>query len=118
MPILIVLTLVPTLSFYVYVLAQFVMEANRRRRRDTCAVIVPLQSIRARDEEYNLRGMNENGPRTTVRPELAPVSEFDARLEEIEPPARAAVVATYLKNGVAAFPSGTGRLAVKRTAKG
>lgn len=103
MPILIVLTLVPTLSFYVYVLAQFVIEANRRRRRDTCVAIVPLQSVRARDK---------------AKPELAPISEFTANLAEIEPPAQAVVVSTFLKNRVTAFQSGTGRLAAKRAAKG
>lgn len=118
MPILIVLTLVPTLSFYVYVLAQFVIEASRRRRRDTCAVIVPLTSIRARDEEYNLRRLDESAPRAAAVRELPPVSDFAADVAEIEPPARAAVVSTYLKSRVTAFQPGAERLAVKRAAKG
>jgi hypothetical protein len=116
MPILIVLALVPTLSFYVYVLVQFRAEAHRRRQHDTCTMIVPLHSVHARDEEYNLRRPNETGSQTTATPELAKVSA--ANLAEIEPPARAPDVATYPRNRVAAFQSGSGRLAVKRAAKG
>jgi hypothetical protein len=120
MPILIVLTLVPTLSFYFYVLVQFWAEANRRRHHDTCAIIVPLQSVRAREEEeeHNPRGRWESGSRTAVKPELASLSEFAADFAEIEPPARAAVVAAYLQNGVASVQSGTGRFATRRSAKG
>src|ERR1700728_5451932 len=51
MPILIVLTLVPTLSFYFYVLVQLVMEANRRRHHDTCTLIVPLHSVRSAEAD-------------------------------------------------------------------
>jgi hypothetical protein len=117
MPILIVLTLVPTLSFYFYVLVQFWAEA-KRRRHDTLAMIIPLHSIRAHEEEYNRRRLDEGASQATAKPELAPVSEIGADLAEIEPPARAAVVATSLKNSVAAIQSGTGRLGVRRTAKG
>jgi hypothetical protein len=117
MPILIVLTIVPTLSFYFYVLVQFWAEA-RRRRHDTLAMIVPLKSIHAHEEEYNRRRLDESASQAAAKPELAPVSELAADLAEIDPPARAAVVATYLRNRVAAFQSGTGRLAVRRTAKG
>ena len=53
MPILIVLTLVPTLSFYFYVLVQLMMEANRRRHHDTCTLIVPLHSVRSAEAEYD-----------------------------------------------------------------
>src|ERR1700728_4113803 len=48
MPLLIVLTMVATLSFYFYVLVQFVMEAIRRRH-DTCTLAVPLHSVRSAD---------------------------------------------------------------------
>jgi hypothetical protein len=120
MPILIVLTLVPTVSFYFYVLVQFWAEANRRRHHDTCAMIVPLESMRAREqeEEHNPRGRHESRSRRAVEPEPAPVSELAADWAEIEPPARSAVVAAHLGNRVAAFPSGTERLATRRAAKG
>jgi hypothetical protein len=119
MPILIVLTLVPPLSFYVYVLVQFWAEA-RRRRHDTLVMIVPLQSISAREDEgkYNSRDLSDSGSSTSAKPELPTVSEFVSDLAEIDPPARASVVATYLRNRVDAFQSGTGRLAVRRSAKG
>jgi hypothetical protein len=117
MPILIVLTLVPTLSFYCYVLVQFWAEA-RRRRHDTLAMIVPLQSIHAHEEEYNRRRPNESASQAAATPELASVSELAADLAEIEPPAHGAAVTAYLRNRVAAFQSGTGRLAVRRSAKG
>jgi hypothetical protein len=106
MPILIVLTLVPTVSFYFYVLVQFWAEANRRRHHDTCAMIVPLRSVRRMEHESGI----------AATPEAA--SEYAADLGEIEPSADATVVSTYLKNRVAAFQSGTGRLGVKRSAKG
>ena len=51
MPILIALTLMPTLTFYFYVLVQFWKEAKRRRRHDTCVAIVPLHSVRAHDAD-------------------------------------------------------------------
>jgi hypothetical protein len=120
MPILIVLTLVPTVSFYFYVLVQFWAEANRRRHHDTCAMIVPLESMRARkqEEDHNPAGRQESRSRRAVEPEPAPVSESAADWAEIEPPARAAAVAAYRENRVAAFPSGTERFATRRSAKG
>jgi hypothetical protein len=47
MPILIALGLLPTLSFYFFVLVQFWKEAKRRRRHERCAAIVLLHSTGA-----------------------------------------------------------------------
>src|ERR1700683_2036564 len=72
MPILIVLTLVPTLSFYFYVLVQLVMEANRRRHHDTCTLIVPLHSVRSAEaDDDRLDGQKTAGGDDTGGAETA-----------------------------------------------
>src|ERR1700722_3538479 len=53
MSLLIILTLVTTLSFYFYVLVQFVMEAIRRRRHDTRNLAVAVHSGRSADAGYD-----------------------------------------------------------------
>src|SRR6202034_538792 len=78
MPLLVVLTVVPTLSFYFYVLAQFVIEANRRRHHDTCTLIVPLHSVRSagadcdRLDENNQSGGDDIG---SADPVLRPIAK-------------------------------------------
>ncbi len=120
MPILIVLTLVPTISFYFYVLVQFAMEANRRRHHDTCATIVPLHSLSEREEERILGSFEESRSRPVEEIHPVPVSRPGKGYDPTQAgsPARAAVVPTYLKNRITAYQAGTGRLAVKRAAKG
>jgi hypothetical protein len=104
MPILIVLGLLPTLSFYLFVLVQFWKEAKRRRRHETCAAIVRLHSARARESESV--PVAWPGPRSLSGPELT------------ERPADVTVVTKYSKNRLAVLPYGPGRLALNRSAKG
>src|SRR5271170_4100136 len=104
MPILIVLGLLPTLSFYFFVLVQFWKEAKRRRRHERCAGIVRLHSARAPESEYVPAA--SPGPRSLSGPELT------------ERPAGVTVVTKYSKNRLAVLPFGTGRLALNRSAKG
>lgn len=106
MPILILLTLVPTLTFYFYVLVQFMKEAARRRHHDTCTLIVPLQSENVRLANYSLREFS-----ASRRGE-----SYDSR--EDAGAAHANVITTHLRNRLVAYQSGAARLAVKRAAKG
>jgi len=117
MPILIVLTLVPTLSFYFYVLVQFVMEAKRRRHHDTCTLIVPLHSVRSAEaaygrlEENYQPGGNDMG---IADPVLRPIA--NERL--YQGPAAGQVLSTFLRNRLSVISSQTGRLTAKHAAKG
>jgi hypothetical protein len=104
MPILIALGLLPTLSFYFFVLVQFWKEAKRRRRQERCAAIVRLHSARAREPEYV--PVAWPGPRSLSGPELA------------GRPAGVTHGTKYSKNGLAVLPCGPGRLALNRSAKG
>lgn len=104
MPILIVLGLLPTLSFYFFVLVQFWKEAKRRRRHERFAAIVRLHSARAQESDYVPAA--SPGPRSLSGPELT------------ERPAGVTVVTKYLKNRLAVLPCGPGRLALNRSAKG
>jgi hypothetical protein len=116
MPILIVLTLVPTLSFYFYVLVQFWTEANRRRHHDTCTMIVPLHSVRSAQAEYDLRNEPQPGAQDTDVATHTLESGAHEQLSEAQPHAR--VLSTYPKNRFLAIPSQTVRPAVRRAAKG
>lgn len=116
MPLLVVLTLVPTLSFYFYVLVQFVMEANRRRRHDTCTLIVPLHSVRSAEADYDRLDENDrpggNGIRSADR--LPPiVKEWPSRR-----PVNGQVLSNLLSNRLSVILSQTGRLTAKHAAKG
>lgn len=113
MPILLAITLVPTLSFYFYVLVQFAKEAIRRRRRHTRALVLPLKN-----REYDALEMREHEPR---------VDEIDVASQISQPSgtqgARAAaappeVLPAHLKNRFVVYASQTGRLAAKRAVKG
>jgi hypothetical protein len=107
MPILMVLTLVPTLSFYFYVLVQFVMEANRRRHHDTCTLIVPLHSVRSAEAEYDRlddykrAGGNDMG-------DADPVLRPAVKQRPTQGPASGQVLSSFLRD----------RLAAKYAAKG
>lgn len=117
MPILIVLTLVPTLSFYFYVLVQFVMEAKRRRHHDTCTLIVPLHSVRSaqaeydRLDDYKQAGGNEDG---SADPVFRPI----AKERPSQNPSSGQVLSTFLRNRLSVISSEAGRLPAKRAAKG
>ncbi len=104
MPILIALGLLPTLSFYFFVLVQFWKEAKRRRRHERCTPIVRLHSARARESESV--PVAWPGPRSLSGPGLT------------ERPADVTVVKKYSKNRLAVLPYGPGRLALNRSAKG
>jgi hypothetical protein len=118
MPILIVLTLVPTLSFYFYVLVQFWAEATRRRRHDTCTMIVPLHSVRAAQAEYDRQNENGRQPGGQDAAAATQTLESDADTQLLEAQPHAKVLSTYLRNRFLVTPSQTARLAVKRAAKG
>ncbi len=106
MPLLLIVTLVPTLSFYCYVLAQFVREAGRRRMHDTCALIVPLRSETAR------RGRPAQDP-------PMPVFAQQTHRFQADDPDRIKFVVTQPKNRLASYQGeATTHLAVKHTAKG
>jgi hypothetical protein len=118
MPILVVLTLVPTLSFYFYVLVQFWAEANRRRRHDTCMMIVPLHSVRSAETEYGLRDESERQPGANDAAGATQPFQPVAVEQHSQGPAPTNVPSTYLRNRFLTIPSQTGRLAAKRAAKG
>ncbi len=117
MRIFILLTLVPTLTFYVYVLVQFVKEAARRGNQGSCARIVPLHSENARRANY---GVRESGTdpfqefRISNAASAAPCSGKSLGADS----ERARVIVIRVKERLAAYSSGTGHLVVKRAAKG
>ncbi|HTP87118.1 MAG TPA: hypothetical protein VMJ34_09220 [Bryobacteraceae bacterium] len=113
MPILLVVTLVPTLSFYFYVLVQFAREANRRRRRHTRALVLPLQK-----EAYDALEMDDGEPRVAEIAIASRIARPAAALAPEAAPAEDKVVPTYLKSRFAVYASQTGRLAPRRAAKG
>jgi hypothetical protein len=118
MPILIVLTLVPTLSFYFYVLVQFWAEANRRRHHDTCTMIVPLHSVRAAQAEYDLQNEYESQPGAQDTALATHALEPGAEERLSKQPPHPKVLSTYLQNRFLAIRSQTARLQVRRAAKG
>jgi len=111
MPIAILLTLVPTLAFYFYVLVQFLKEAGRRRNHDTCALIVPLHSENARHANY---GVREFRPQRSSAASVAATTRERERTDS----ARAEIIVTHVKNRLAAISAGPARLPAKRAAKG
>ena len=111
------LTLVPTLTFYSYVLVQFMKEAARRRRHDTCALIVPLRSENARLANDKLPGLAAD--RTDQWRDLRPAMiSRSGDAPEDAGVASANVIITRLRNRLVTYPSGAGRLAAKGAAKG
>jgi hypothetical protein len=117
MSLLIVLTLVPTLSFYFYVLVQFVMEASRRRHHDTCTLIVPLDSVRSAEAAYDrLEGNSQPGgnDRGSADPLLRPI----VKQRRSQDSASGQAVSDFLRNRLAAISSQTGHLSAKHAAKG
>lgn len=117
MPILVVLALVPTLSFYFYVLVQFVVEANRRRHHDTCTLIVPLHSVRSAEAGYDR--LDENNPpggndMGNADPVLRPI----AKQRPSQSPSSGQVLSTFLSNRLSVTSSQTDRLPAKHAAKG
>jgi hypothetical protein len=117
MPIVIVLTLVPTLSFYFYVLVQFVIEANRRRHHDTCTLIVPLHSVRSAEAGYD--GLDENNqPGGDDMVGADPALHPTAQQRPSENPSSGQVLSTFLRNRLSVISSQTGRLPAKHAAKG
>ena len=117
MPLLVVLTVVPTLSFYFYVLVQLVREANRRRHHDTCTLIVPLHSVRSAEAEFDrLDENNQSGGSGigSADPVLRPIAEE----RRSQGPASRQVLSNFLRNRLSVISSQTGRLAAKHAAKG
>jgi hypothetical protein len=117
MPIFILLALVPTLTFYSYVLVQFVKEAARRRRHDTCALIVPLRRENARLANDSLPGFAADRTDQGRGLRLAMISRSGDASQDAAG-ASANVIITRLRNRLATYPSGAGRLAAKGAAKG
>jgi len=117
MPIFILLTLVPTLTFYSYVLVQFMKEAARRRHHDTCTLIVPLQSENARLANYRLRESAPNRADQWYDSPPAIISRSSDAPEDAGI-ARAKVITARLKNRLGAYQPGAGRLGTKGAAKG
>src|SRR5580658_7055489 len=117
MPIFIVLTLVPTLSFYFYVLVQLLMEANRRRHHDTCTLIVPLHSVRSAEAErdrldgYRQAGGNDSGSGNAIPGAVA-------KKRPSQGAASGQVLSNFLRNRLSAMGSQTVQLSAKRAAKG
>jgi hypothetical protein len=116
MPIAILAALLPALSFYLYVLVQFMKEASRRRNHDTCALIVPLHSEGPRHANHSVRELRPK--RTNELRNSPPASAPAASGSGDAASERAKVIVTQLKTRLAAYSSGTGRLAVDRAAKG
>jgi|SRR5579862_3061027 len=103
MPIFVIAILAPTLLFYVYALAQFWAEFRRRRHPE-------MGTIELRDASPESEEL-----------EFFPESELPRPAASVAigaGPVQPAVVPTYLKSRLAGFVEGTGRLAVKRGAKG
>ena len=117
MPLLIVLTMVATLSFYFYVLVQFVMEAIRRRRHDTCTLAVPLHSVRSADAG-NDRLDEENQPGRNDMESADPVLSPIAKQRPSQSPSSGQVLSTFLRNRLSVISTQTGRLPAKHAAKG
>ena len=117
MPLLLAVTIVPTLSFYFYVLVQFMKEATRRRNHDTCALIVPLHSESARHANYGVRDFTGPGLRQT---EGSPAISIAPSVENRDcgGSERAEVIVTQLKSRLSAFQGRTARLAAKHAGKG
>jgi hypothetical protein len=118
MPILVVLTLVPTLSFYFYVLVQFWAEANRRRRHDTCVMIVPLHAVRSAETEYGPRNESDRQPSANGAAGATQTFQPVTVERRSQGPAPANVPPTHLRNRFLTIPSQTRRPAAKRAAKG
>jgi hypothetical protein len=119
MLIFLAIVLGPGCGFMLYALRQFWLEARRFRRADPRRLNVTI--VRATD--ISTRSSGERIPRqSSETPKVRAVlikeagpAKFAASAEE---PTRGKVVTTFLKNRLAALPSGTGRLAVKHVAKG
>jgi hypothetical protein len=117
MSLLIILTLVTTLSFYFYVLVQFVMEAIRRRRHDTRTLAVPLHSVRSADAGYDRLDEDDQpggNDRGSADPLLSPV----AKQRTSQSPSSGQVLSTFLRNRLSVISSQTDRLPAKHAAKG
>jgi hypothetical protein len=115
MTIFLAIVMGPGFTFMLYALYQFWREEWRMRhgrsaRRGRIVTFVTARSP-----------LNDQTPHLATRAAAA-ISEDEPAVVRFaaagETPARAKVVTTYLKNRVAAIPSQTGRLAVKRAAKG
>lgn len=119
MPIAIVLTLLPTLGFYFYVLVQFMKEASRRRNHDTCALIVPLHAESARQANYSVREFRSKQIREPRNSQVVSAEPPTAERESEDVDSiRAKVIVTQPKNRLAAYSPGAERMAVKHAAKG
>ncbi|HXQ26389.1 MAG TPA: hypothetical protein VN822_08300 [Candidatus Acidoferrales bacterium] len=103
----------PACWFMLYALSQFWREAMRLRHANSNHLTGPVTVITATaglDEENPGRAWGTpDGP---ASPEVMELASSDER------PTHGKVLTTYLKSRLTVLPSGTGRLAVKRVAKG
>ena len=106
----------PGFGFMLYALFQFWREEWRMRHAHSRWLSGVVNFVTAVDPPY------EHTPHHATDAPAAPaVSESEPAIVSFaagETPERAKVVTTCLKNRLAVMPSGTGRLAVKRAAKG
>ena len=106
MPILVVMVLAPTLTFYFYALVQFWMEARRRRFEKAQVKVVDLRGSRVAAEDF------DSFPESELQPCRRAVVEITRA------PSGAPAVGGYFDNRIISYRSGTGRLAPQRAAKG
>jgi hypothetical protein len=107
----------PACWFMVYALAQFWREAMRLRRPNSGQLSGGLTPITALADSnggssHRVAGAPARRDGRKEGPEVV------ASVPAAEERARATVLTMYLKNRLAVVPSGAGRLAVKRVAKG
>jgi hypothetical protein len=110
MPIFVALVLAPTLTFYLYALVQFWMEAHRRRADRANAV--ELHGSRLAGEHFDAF------PRQQIERHAHPTLPPAPRGQNSRLGPHANVVAMRLRNRPVTIPSPAGRPAAQRAAKG
>jgi hypothetical protein len=123
MLIFLAIVLGPGCGFMLYALYQFSREARRFRHADPRRLNVTV--VRATDtltgastgtsDQRTRRDASETPESRAVLKNKAAPAKFAAGGEE---PAQGKMVTTYLHNCLGAIPPGTGRVAMKRVAKG
>jgi len=107
----------PACWFMLYAPTRFWREAMQLRRANSkhlAGAVTVITAADGLDEENPVRawGMSAVPAASDAGPEVTELASAAER------PAHGKVLTTYLKNRVTVLPSGTGRLAVKRIAKG
>ena len=106
----------PGFGFMLYALRGFWLEAKHQRNNKKCVSIVQLLGTHADDSDQPDLSKREISGDSAVN--TPPVPWLAADQEPSKGPEREKVGVTYLKNRFVVIPAQTGRLAVKRTAKG